>query len=187
MKNKYYWPYHTAIDILPILIVASCILGTIVTKASAEKGNYYSVYFFPLLFFVIPGTILITLLLTFVKVTENEIIFFKHGFLRRKIKFCDVTEWGLYIKYGGNGRTVSLLYITSIPISELKSGKVINKKALRHKNKRNFIILGYDDKRLITFLIENFPKNYNKEFLYEKSDYLGIVDESKNPLFRNLR
>lgn len=77
----------------------------------------------------------------------------------------------------------SVLYITSIPISDLRRGQIINKMALKHRNKRKFIMLGYDDKRLIAFLKENFPSVLNKQFLYEKREYIGSVDESKS-IFR---
>jgi hypothetical protein len=182
MKNKYFWPYHTATVIFLGWVVISGILGTVVTHLVGEKGNYPPPLFFPLLIFSPVGIIMIALLLTYVKVTDEEIICFKSGFIRYKIKLSDVTEWGVYIKDAG--RTVGdVLYITSIPISELRTGKIINKKALRHKNKRKFIMLGYDDTRLIDFLKENFSVNLNNEFLYEKSDYIGRVDESNRPLF----
>ena len=182
MKNKCFWPYYTATVILLGWIAISCISGMVVTHLVGEKGNYPPPYFFPLLIFAPVGILMIATILTFVKVTEDEIICFKYGFICCKIKFSDVTEWGVYIKSAG--KTVGdVLYITSIPISELKSGKIINKKALRHKNKRKFIMLGYDDKRLIDFLKENFSLVLNKEFLYEKPDYLGRADESNRPLF----
>lgn len=181
MKNRYFWPYYTGIVVLLIWLALSCILGTIANNVG-ENVNQIPFYIFPLLIFAVPGIILIAILLTFVKVTDDEIICFKYGFLRYKMKFSDVTEWGVYIKDAG--RTVGdVLYITSIPISELRTGKIINKKALRHKNKRKFIMLGYDDTRLIDFLKENFSVNLNNEFLYEKSDYIGRVDESHRPLF----
>lgn len=182
MKNRYFWPYYTGTVILLIWLVVSCISGAIVTYYAGEKGNYFPIYFFPLLIFAVPGVLLIAILLTFVKVTDDEIICFKYGFFRCKMKFSDVTEWGVYIKSAG--KTVGdVLYITSIPTSELRHEKIINKKALRHKNRRKFIMLGYDDKRLIDFLKENFSSNLNRAFLYEKPDYLGMVDESNRPLF----
>lgn len=70
-----------------------------------------------------------------------------------------------------------VLYITSIPISELRQGKIINKKVLRH-NSRKFFMLGFDDKRLIAFLKENYPSK--RKFLYEKSRYVGMIDETKS-------
>jgi hypothetical protein len=178
MKNKYFWPYYTAIVVLLIWLVISCIMGMVVTSSAGEKGNYPPIYFFPLLIFAVPGILLISMILTFVKVTDNEIICFKYGFLRYRIKFADVTEWGTYITSGGRG-TTAVLYITSIPTSELRNGEIIvNKKVLKHKNKRKFIMLGYDDKRLIDFLKEKF--SLNKAFLYEKPEYLGSIDENSS-------
>lgn len=182
MRNRYFWPYYTGIVILVIWIILSWISGTVVTFYAGEKGNYVPPYFFPLLIFAPDGIFLIAILLTFVKVKGHEIICFKFGFLRCKMKFSDITEWGTYIKNAG--RTVGdVLYITSIPISDLRRGQIINKKALKHKNKRKFVMLGYDDKRLIAFLNDNFPLIRNKHFLYEKRKYIGRVDESKS-IFR---
>lgn len=164
MKSKYYWPNRDAIVFLILYFIISGIACFLVTHSS-RPGN--DVHFFIILILSVlsPGALIIILILvSFVKITENELIYYKCGFVLYKIKLIDIKEWGLYNTCSRSGW---FIYITSIPAYLLKQGDVINKDILKHKNRKKFIMLNYDQ-ALSVFFEKNFPDKKRK--LYRCAD-----------------
>lgn len=90
MENKYFWPNRSGV-ILLILFLAICGIAFFLVAHNSQPGDNVHFVIILLLLVLSPCALLIFLIIiSFVKVTDNTLIYYKYGFLRHEM---NDTKW----------------------------------------------------------------------------------------------